>query len=58
MAGAGKTAEWKSQALRPISAGTLAADALIASTYLAAPIQGGCVARWRPCSAGQWARTP
>ena len=32
---AGKTAEWKSQALRAYQRRTLAADALIASTYLA-----------------------
>src|ERR1700674_2639700 len=32
---AGKTAEWKSQALRAYQRPTLAADALIASTYLA-----------------------
>jgi putative transposase len=31
----GKTAEWKSQALRAYQRRTLAADALIASTYLA-----------------------
>ena len=34
-AGDGKTAEWKSQALRAYQRRTLAADALIASTYLA-----------------------
>ena len=34
-AGDGKTAEWKSKALRAYQRRTLAADALIASTYLA-----------------------
>ena len=50
----GGTTEWKSQALRAYQRRTLAADAPISP----APIQGGCVARWRRCSAGQSARTP
>jgi len=36
---------------------TLAADALIASTYLAAPTRAGCAVRSPPCLAVRWART-
>src|SRR5476649_2741077 len=54
----GKTAEWKSQALRAYQRRTLAADALIASSYLAGTNTRRCVGRWRHCSAGRWARTP
>jgi putative transposase len=53
----GKTTEWKSQTLRAYQRRTLAADALIASSYLAGTIRGGYVARWRRCSAGRSART-
>ncbi len=53
----GGTAEWKSQALRAYQRRTLAADALIASSYLAGTNTDGCVARWRRCSAGRSART-
>ena len=48
---AGKTTEWKSQALRGHQRRTLAADALIASTYLAAPTRAGCAVRSVPCLA-------
>ena len=54
----GKTAEWKSQALRAYQRRTLAADALIASSYLApASIRVGFAARSRPCLAARSART-
>jgi putative transposase len=54
----GGTTEWKSQALRAYQRRTLAADALIASTYLAGTTPVGCAAHWRPCSAGRSERTP
>ena len=54
---AGKTTEWKSQALRAYQRRTLAADALIASTYLAAPARDGCAGRLRPCLAVRSAKT-
>jgi putative transposase len=53
----GRTTEWKSGALRAYQRRTLAADALIAGSYLAGTNTGGCVARWRLCSAGRSART-
>ena len=56
-AGDGKTAEWKSKALRAYQRRTLAADALIASTYWRAPTRAVSVARSRPCSAVRLART-
>src|SRR5260370_6450993 len=50
----GKTAEWKSQALRAYQRRTLAADALIASTYLA----GTNTMRVRRALAALFRRTP
>jgi putative transposase len=44
----GKTTEWKSQALRSYQRRTLAADALIAGTYLVGAV---CAARLAPCLA-------
>ena len=52
----GKTTEWKSQALRAYQRRTLAADALIASTYRLAPTRAGCAVRSPPCLAVRWAR--
>jgi putative transposase len=48
----GTTTEWKSSALRAYQRRTLAADALIAASYLA-----GCAGHWRRCSAARSART-
>ena len=48
----GKRTKWKSQALRAYQRRMLAADALIASTYLAgtnSPIRAGCAVRSPPC---------
>ena len=54
----GRTTEWKSQALRAYQRRTLAADALIASCYLApAPIRVVCAVRLPPCLAARSART-
>jgi putative transposase len=53
----GAATEWKSQALRACQRRTVAADALIASTYLAGPIRAGCAARWWRCSVVRLART-
>jgi len=53
----GKTTEWKSQALRAYQRRTLAADALIASTYLAGTTRAACVGRYVLCLAARWART-
>ena len=52
----GKTTEWKSQALRAYQRRTLAADALIASTYLAGTNTRRCAVRSPPCLAVRWAR--
>jgi putative transposase len=48
----GKTREWKSQGLRNYQRRTLAADALIAGTYLAGPTRAACAAPCTPCSGG------
>ena len=56
-AGDGKTAEWKSQALRAYQRRTLAADALIASTYLAGTNTRRVRRALAACSAVRLART-
>jgi transposase-like protein len=53
----GRTAEWRSATLRAYQRRTKAADALIASAYLAGTNTGGCAGRSPPCSAERWART-
>ena len=53
----GKTTEWRSQALRAYQRRTLAADALIASTYLAGTTRAACVGRYVLCLPARWART-
>src|SRR5262249_41330528 len=45
----GKTSEWKSKVLRAYQRRTLAADALIASAYLAGPIRAVSAVRSRRC---------
>src|SRR5438270_14011751 len=52
----GKTTEWKSKTLRAYQRRTLAADALIASTYLAGT-NAGSAEHSRRCSAVRSART-
>jgi hypothetical protein len=51
--GDGKTTEWQSNPTRAYQRRTLAADALIASSYLVAPTRAGCVGRSGRCSAGR-----
>jgi transposase-like protein len=53
----GGTTEWKSQALRAYQRRTLAADALIAGTYLAGTNTRRVRRALRLCSAARWART-
>ena len=53
----GKTAEWESQALRAYQRRTLAADALIVSTYLAGTNTRRVRRALAACSAGRSART-
>jgi transposase-like protein len=55
--GDGKTTEWKSKTLPAYQRRTQAADALIASAYLAGTIRAGYVARSRRCLAARSART-
>ena len=54
----GKTTEWKSKALRAYQRRTKAADALIASTYLAGTNTVASAGRLPRCSAARSARTP
>ena len=54
---AGRTTEWRSQALRTYQRRTLAADALIASTTWPAPTRAGCAGRLLRCSAERSAKT-
>jgi len=54
----GKTTEWKSKALRAYQRRTLAADALIASTYLAGTNTRRVRRALTALSAARWARTP
>lgn len=53
-----KTIEWKSQSLRTYQRRTSAADALIASCYLAAPTRAVRAARSARCLLARSARTP
>ena len=53
----GKTTEWQSKTLRAYQRRTLAADALIASTYLAGTNTAGSAEHSRRCSAVRSART-
>jgi putative transposase len=54
----GGTTEWKSTRCGPISGARLPPTRRSRAPISPAPIQGGCVARWRRCSARQSARTP
>ena len=54
----GKTTEWKSQSLRNYQRRTLAADALIAGTYLSGTNTRRCAVHFPPRLAERSARTP